>query len=339
MSIYPMNTSNVTNPGGFQVLNFPEISLPRVVRFWLLQIFLIPSLLCSFILLYHLISNRNFRKILSNHVIILLLLNGMLIQLIDIPLLLNFLRVGSIQPPVPIMCQLRWFIDLGMFSLRGFLMAWASIEQHILVFHEQWIATRRKRIFIHYFPLVSIVIYSFVLYIYVLFFPPCQNSYIYTREWCAVPCFMTASSFGIYSAIFNSFLPTFCVLFFSIFLYVRVIRQKRRLQQRVGWRKCRKMFVQFLMIATIFLLFDVPGAILSLVTITGSPSYSVIQSGLYSYFLRIFLSLFMPFIFLHSIPEAYKKIRRTLNINGSTTTIAPAQHSTRPIRMLPMAVN
>lgn len=330
-----MNTSSSAFPPG----TFPEISLPRTVRFWLLQIFLIPSLCCSFILLYHLISDRNFRKTLSNHVIIILLLNGMLIQLIDIPLMLNFLRLGSVQPAVPIMCQLRWLMDLGMFSLRGFLMAWASIEQHILVFHEQVVSSRRRRICFHYFPLVSIVIYAFVLYIYVIFFPPCRNFYVYTLEWCALPCFLMASPFGTYSAIFNSFLPTFCVLFFSIFLYLRVIRQKRRLQQRVGWRKCRKMFVQFLMIAVVFLLFDVPCAILSLVAISGSPTYPVIQSGLYSYFIRTFLSLFMPFIFLHSIPEAYKKIRRTLHINVSTTNVARTHYSTRAIPMLPMVVN
>jgi len=80
------------------------------------------------------------------------------------------------------MYLLRWFMDLGMFSLRDFLMAWASIERHILVFHDQWVSTPKKRFFIHYLPLASIVIYIFTLYIIVLFFPPCQNIYIYSQE-------------------------------------------------------------------------------------------------------------------------------------------------------------
>jgi hypothetical protein len=328
MAAFPSIT-NDSFGGGIFIVDFPEISLPRSIRFWLLLIFLIPSLLCSLILLYHLIVDRTLRKPLNNHVTIVLLFNCLLLQITDIPLDLNFLRVGSIQPQVPMMCLLRWFMDIGMFNLRGFLMAWASIEQHILVFHDQWLSTPKKRFFVHYLPLISIIIYCFTLYIIVIFFSPCQNVYIYTQEWCSIPCYLITSQFNLYSTVFNSFLPTCCVFIFSISLCVRVIRQKRRLQQRINWRKCRKMFVQFITTAIVFLLLDIPAAALSLAAILETQSYTSIQAGLYTYFLRTLICLFMPFVFLGSVSEAQEKIRRTLHLNTSATAVVPAIFSIR----------
>ena len=57
-------------------------SLPQLVRFWLLIIFEIPSLACSLILLYYLITDPIIRKALCNHVIIALLCIGLFSQLI-----------------------------------------------------------------------------------------------------------------------------------------------------------------------------------------------------------------------------------------------------------------
>jgi hypothetical protein len=95
------------------------------------------------------------------------------------------------------------------------------------------------------------------------------------------------------------------------------------------------MFVQFIMIAIVFLLFDIPAAVLSLATILETPSYATHQSGLYTYFLRTLFCLFMPFVFLGSAPEAYKKIRRTLHLDTTATAVAPANFSVRPIETVP----
>ncbi len=48
-----------------------EISLPRSVRFWILILFDILSVICSFILLIYLFGNRKARCALNNDVIIL----------------------------------------------------------------------------------------------------------------------------------------------------------------------------------------------------------------------------------------------------------------------------
>src|SRR5579871_2864574 len=75
-----------------------EISLPRPVRFWLLLLFDIPSIICSFFLLFHLLVNKTLRSQLSNHVIITLLIMGLIIELVDIPFHLSFLHLGVVRP-------------------------------------------------------------------------------------------------------------------------------------------------------------------------------------------------------------------------------------------------
>ena len=37
-----------------------------------------------------------------------------------------------------------------IYSLQVTLFAWASIERHILIFHDQWVSTQSRRLFVHY---------------------------------------------------------------------------------------------------------------------------------------------------------------------------------------------
>jgi hypothetical protein len=86
-----------------------EINIPRPVRFWLLLILDIPSIICSFFLLYHLLINKTLRHQLINHVIIILLIIGLIIELVDISFHLSFLRLGIVQPSTPGLCLMIEF--------------------------------------------------------------------------------------------------------------------------------------------------------------------------------------------------------------------------------------
>jgi hypothetical protein len=88
------NASNAT----FQV---SEISLPRPVRFWLFLLLDIPSIYCSFILLFYLFIDKTLRSQLNNHITINLLIIGLIIEFIDIPFHLSFLYLGAVQPSTP----------------------------------------------------------------------------------------------------------------------------------------------------------------------------------------------------------------------------------------------
>jgi len=141
-----------------------EISWPRPLRFWLLLIFVIPSITCSLFVLYHLLFDQTLRRALNNHTIIVLLILALVFQLIDVPWYLDFIRRGIVWPQTPARCLVWWLVDLGFYNTASIILAWASIERHILVFHDQWVSTRKKRFFVHYLPLIILLLYATIYY-------------------------------------------------------------------------------------------------------------------------------------------------------------------------------
>ncbi|CAF3730329.1 unnamed protein product [Rotaria sp. Silwood1] len=93
------------NETGENSFESSEISLSAFVRFWILILFDIPSIACTFFLLFHLILNRTLRHEINNHIIIILLIFGLAGQLIDIPLYLTFItHAGIVFPSTSATC-------------------------------------------------------------------------------------------------------------------------------------------------------------------------------------------------------------------------------------------
>jgi hypothetical protein len=44
-----------------------------------------------------------------------------------------------------------------------------AIERHILIFHDRWVSTRKKRIFNHYIPIIALVLYCLLYYMIVIY--------------------------------------------------------------------------------------------------------------------------------------------------------------------------
>jgi hypothetical protein len=141
-----------------------DLSLTFSARFWLFFFSFLLSIICCLFVLYHLLFDRVLRRTLNNHVIIVLLFNTLLYQLTSIPLHLSYYFLSTVWPAAPQVCLIWMFIDGGLFTLALILVAWASIERYILIFHDKWMATRKKRFFVHYLPLVVIFVYCFLFH-------------------------------------------------------------------------------------------------------------------------------------------------------------------------------
>ena len=245
----------MTNSGTVAFEN-SEISWPRSLRFWLLLIFDIPSIICSLFVLYHLLINRTSRSALHNHTVIILLTIALLFQLTDIPWYLDFIRHGFVRPQIPARCLLWWLVDLGFYNTAALILAWTSIERHILVFHDRWISTRKKRFFVHYLPLCILILYSTIYYTTVIFFPPCQHKFVYTLPVCAAsPCHLFHRILGLWEMGVHGCLSTIIVAFSSIALLVRVIVHKRRRNRVFRWKNISKNDYSIVInICTIFII-------------------------------------------------------------------------------------
>lgn len=305
-----MNTTSLNDSTGDPSAEggAPDISLPLQVRFWLLLVFEIPGLACTIFLLYHLIMDRHLRKAIHNHVVVLFLCSALLTELIDIPSYLTFSRIGRVWPENEWYCKLWWFVNVGVFLMTSILMAFASIERHILVFYDKLVSSPRRRFIFHYLPIILILIYGFTFYIAVIFFPSCEQLYDYTQPWCSFPCYLTDPILSMYDSIGNSVISIILTIIFSVALLARVIYQKRRMRQPIHWRKHRKITIQLLSIVSLYLFINLPLPILIVAHLCGVPPDVGLEVQLYTYFLCYFISLLLPYVCLGSLPEVRKKI-------------------------------
>ena len=188
--------------------------------FILFQIFF--SLLCSFFVLFHFLSDRTLRQALNNHIIIILLFIGLIYGIASVLLdtwkfTLSFAHFWTI-------------IDYLHYSTRLVDFAWASIERHILIFHSHWISTKKKRFLVHYLLLITLMIYSFIYYLVIIIFPFCTEV-IHQSPLNGVPmsCVLANSIFYKYNTISHQFLSVSLIIIMNIGLFPCVIWQTSRM--------------------------------------------------------------------------------------------------------------
>jgi hypothetical protein len=103
-----------------------------------------------------------------------------------------------------------------------------------------------------------------------------------------------------------------CSNIFSLALLLRVLWQKRKLNQRVQWIKYRKLTIQSLSISTLYVLFNGPWTLTIFAYQYGlSDDIAMIAMAytIYFYYYVIFPS---PFVCLGSLPELRLKIKQKL---------------------------
>ena len=295
------------------VLTHPDAIVPYPLRFWLLLISLLLSACCSIFILFHLLADRAARHALHNHVIIVLLINNLVYQFIDIPLLVHYYRTGSVAIATPAFCLFWVFGDETLFSLSLVLVAGATVQRHILIFNSQWLVNRRKRFLIHYLPIFTIAMYDIVFHTFTILFPPCKNTFDYSLPLCGHPMCLYRSEFlSMWDIIFNEIVPTLIIVTFGIALLIRVIRQKRRALQHVEWRKHRKMTIQILSISSLYFFLYIPMMSIEIFESCCKPTDIGNTLEVIIEFLAYYVMLLFPFVNLLSLPNLKTKFKRLI---------------------------
>ncbi|CAF1218519.1 unnamed protein product [Rotaria sp. Silwood1] len=269
------------------------------LQFWLLLIFGVPSLICSLFIIYQYLLDRTRRHALHNHIILLIILANVILICTDFSWMLDsFRRSGHVLSATPAFCMIWWFLDFSLYNTQTVLLAWASIERHILIFHNKMITTTKQKIFYHYLPPVLILIYLFSFYVAVIFLPPCHNQFRYNAVECgANPCFLSVEILALWDSIVHSALPTLIIAIFSLALLYRVIAQKKRLRQPIQWRKYRRMSMQLLTLAAVYLFLNFPLTIIMLVQLfQDTGRHFGFGAQLYVFFLTYAITLSLPFV-------------------------------------------
>ncbi|CAF0813183.1 unnamed protein product [Adineta ricciae] len=300
------------NSSQYQSFSSDYILFPYAVRFWIILPFYILSMTCSLFVFYCLIARRSFRQAVHNHIIVSLLFVNILIQLTHISSVLNYYRLGHVWPASTYFCMVWVIADEGLRITTTHLFAWATVERHILVFHDRLISTKRRLFRFHYLPILIILLYCFSYCIVVIIFPPCENTYDFTQIVCGSPlCYYDRYSLALWDAVFNDIIPTSTILFFSIALLMRFLHKKSRMCQRMQWRHYRKMTIQLLSIAMLFLVIYIPHVLIQLVEFCGVVDMISKTLLIYAEFSVYYGNLLLPFACLNSVPGLKTKLKKT----------------------------
>jgi hypothetical protein len=293
------------------------------LQFWLLLIFGVLSLICSFFIIYRYLSNRTMRHGLNNHSILLLIIINVLLIFTDVSWMLDSLRhSGYVPSATKAFCLIWWFIDDSLYSIQTVILAWASIERHILIFHSKYLTTKKQKIFYHYLPPMILMIYVFSFHASVLIFPPCENEFQFNVIECGSdPCYLGIQPLAIWDTVVNSVFPTLIIAIFNIALLYRVIAQKKRLRQPIQWRKHRRMSVQLLSLSAVYLFLNLPMTIIILIQLIQRTDPEVgFGAQLYIFFLTYSVTLSLPFVVCLNYLSLDGK-RRHIKISPTITLI------------------
>lgn len=309
------NSTTAVSSGSIQTL------LSKTARFWILLAFEIPSLICCIFLLYNLLLDRKLRTPLHNHIMIAVLIFTFFLLIIDIPNYMTFLRLGYVWPSTPFNCYTWSYMDnVGYYGL-GILMAWASIERHILVFHRHWLITTKQLIFLHYIPLASVILYPCIFYAIFVFFLPCEEAIDFTHYLCSVPCAYSIETLAMLDGFIHGDTPTILITIFNILLVIRIIRQKQRINQQIQWRKHRRVTIQLIACSTPFIFLNLPLVCIYIAQFFGVPYGATGLFELIFYFLAYFIIIGMPFLCLLFSHEVVVKTKNMLKLQHFNNTI------------------
>lgn len=237
------------------------------VQFWILLTISLISLICSFIVIYRYLSIPSKRAALHNHSILLLIILNVIFIFTDVAWMLDaFRHSGTVSFHTPAFCLIWWFFDFALYSIQTNILAWASIERHILIFHSRYVNTRKQRLLYHYLPPLVLIIYLILFHLGVFFFPSCENEFHYNQTECGIhPCYLDLDFLAIWDKLLHHIIPTFVIAFSNIALLYRIIAQKKRLRRPIQWKKHRRMAIQLLSISAVYVFVNLPTMIFIIV--------------------------------------------------------------------------
>lgn len=286
------------------------MAIAYFLRAWLHLVPLIPSVIITIFNLYHFLSNRTLRRAINNHVIILLLFFGLISELTAILWSIYYYLTGNALLFTPHFCLTWVFLDVSLLGLISIMMSWASIERHILVFHPHWLSTTTKCFFFHYLPLFLCILWPTTFYFMILIIIPCDVPFYYnTRDCGRYVCVLRNSWFALIDGITNYILPAFITAIFSVLLFVRVLYHRYHIHRRIHWRSYRKLAIQLLPIATLYIALQLPTMILYAAYSIGLSRTVAADYYSDSLFFMYWIILFTPFVSTFSLPDLKMKCR------------------------------
>lgn len=159
-----------------KTMNEYTITLSMHIKFWMLVVLSTTSAFCAILVLSYFYRNR--RNILLHHHLTMALVLTSLIQMTtELPLSMIFYSQGVVISSKDALCTWWNFWDYTTQGIGLFLMAWGSLDRHLLIFHARMLNTKWKRIVFHALPIVIAILFNPVFYFFAIIVNTCEAKY------------------------------------------------------------------------------------------------------------------------------------------------------------------
>jgi len=123
-------------------------------------------------------------------------------------------------------------------------------------------------------------------------------------------CFEYEGVIGTMDWIIGSLIPVLLTAIFNIFLVVRAVYQKYKMQGDRAWRTTRKLTVQLLSMSLLFLTLYFPMVLFALIRLWFDPSFLFVFITNYFAYTGYLVPLLTPFVCLISLPEMVREMKK-----------------------------
>lgn len=271
----------------------------------------IPSFICYIFLIIYMFTQKSHRKAPHNYCTLIILNFQFFCNVVDIPSQIYYYRNLQVMFASAFYCYAWQYIPYSIWPISLMLLAWASFERHILIFHDHLLHSQWKTIYLHYAPPIIIISYVTCFYIYAYAYYTCTTPYQFYLNHCGNSCYSSNIVMLVWIRVAHYMLPSFLTAICSISLLIRVICSKHRHQQIFVWRKHKKMAYQLLSLAVLSAATVFP---YSIVRFTGLVAPNLISKPVQDMFSfsSLLEPLYFPFVHLVSTAEIWITIRRKL---------------------------
>jgi hypothetical protein len=256
-----------------------------------LQVLALFAFLGSF-LLYS--RRRDLRRSVSYDVIFVLLFVTFALSLSEV-----YMFTSHVYPSSEAFCLFWNWFHYALNIINLFLMAFASIQRHFLIFRANIFRSQRGKVLFHYLPILFCLVYPPMFYMGAIFLCPCENAYDYTRLLCTWPCYFENKTWANIDLFLNNCAPLFTIPIFCSTIYVRVWFQRRAMRLRaIKWRRDKKLIFQLLAISSLYLAAWMPLQIAGLVDLFWDPFFLLQAQIDYMYLFPYLIHVIYPIIVL-----------------------------------------
>ena len=301
-----MNASDLT------VFEDTAVGLHRT-KFLILLLCQVSSALISLAIFAFFIKRPHHLTDLRHRAILLLLIVNFVQLVCDLPMAMHFYRLGYVTPATPAYCTWWTFFEYTLDVAGALLVVTISLQRHVLVFHDQLLHVTRNRWLLYYIPLLLCIVYPCTVYLIIIVILPCDGTqWDYTSNVCGFAnCYLVYSKgLALFDWIAHNGTPTVVIFLANVTLVLRVIMQKHRRQQRINWKKQRRMTLQLLSISILFLIAWVPSLLIGLGQQLTTYTFLAQFQKDYALDLIYLMCLFLPWVCLGQLPEFSHWLRK-----------------------------